>query len=155
MGRKWDSNTSLTDMKKDGLYGRKPSNTGIRGITWQESRMKFQCSIYMDKGERIQKYFPTGLKSSGPRYEEAFRKAQEWMLAMEKKKEAGDYEKSNVSNMSNHQVPNPLNEYPFSSDIKAPKITNQQENDHIISGNLDTAASAVAHILSHSPFGIN
>eukprot|EP00915_Cephaloidophora_sp_WS-2016_P000475 GHVH01000601.1.p1 GENE.GHVH01000601.1~~GHVH01000601.1.p1 ORF type:complete len:387 (+),score=45.56 GHVH01000601.1:242-1402(+) len=62
---------------------KKVSNTGIRGITWQESRKKFQCSIYMEKGKRIQKYFPTGLNSFGPRYEEAFRRAKSWMAKME------------------------------------------------------------------------
>eukprot|EP00915_Cephaloidophora_sp_WS-2016_P000476 GHVH01000602.1.p1 GENE.GHVH01000602.1~~GHVH01000602.1.p1 ORF type:complete len:408 (+),score=59.90 GHVH01000602.1:165-1388(+) len=66
---------------------KKVSNTGIRGITWQESRKKFQCSIYMEKGKRIQKYFPTGLNSFGPRYEEAFRRAKSWMAKMELQRE--------------------------------------------------------------------
>eukprot|EP00915_Cephaloidophora_sp_WS-2016_P005470 GHVH01007278.1.p1 GENE.GHVH01007278.1~~GHVH01007278.1.p1 ORF type:complete len:484 (-),score=47.75 GHVH01007278.1:86-1537(-) len=92
--RKWlaemrtrrDNGESLESLMKAGLFARKVSNTGIRGITWQESRMKFQCSIYMEKGRRVQKYFPTGLNRSGPRYEEAFRKAKEWTRKMEMKK---------------------------------------------------------------------
>eukprot|EP00915_Cephaloidophora_sp_WS-2016_P000173 GHVH01000264.1.p1 GENE.GHVH01000264.1~~GHVH01000264.1.p1 ORF type:complete len:395 (+),score=34.91 GHVH01000264.1:207-1391(+) len=81
-----DNGEDLESLMKAGLLARKVSNTGIRGITWQESRMKFQCSIYMEKGRRVQKYFPTGLNRSGPRYEDAFRKAQQWTKMMDQKK---------------------------------------------------------------------